>query len=253
MTELGAARLFPCAMLVRDAGWEQMERGQVDTGKATSQSRASQIALRIQKDIEDGIYGVGTRLPTETQLMERFDSGRSTVREAMRMLVARGMVETRRGSGSYCISAEPSGFSRQLQSSDLEEIYEIRAIFEVGMVGLAARKRTDEDIAAIRESLAERKESIQRLDFEAYTQADIRFHAALAKATHNKILTDFFAEWTKTLEMVLNDDEVENGFDRNDQELHELIGTSVEMGNESAARAFMRQILENDLEWIRSC
>jgi GntR family transcriptional repressor for pyruvate dehydrogenase complex len=156
-----------------------------------STSRVDFIAADIQGQILRGQLRPGERLPPERSLCALFGVGRTTIREALKSLVVRGLV-VRKGRG--VIVADPENISPP--ATDLAELavqvsirqlYEVRKLIEVRMAGWAAQRATAEDIEAIRctiEPDAAKK--------TAPANPNRTFHDALAKAVHNPALAQIY-------------------------------------------------------------
>ncbi|HEX6958623.1 MAG TPA: FCD domain-containing protein [Ferrovibrio sp.] len=155
------------------------------------------LAGRLAAAIRAGEFRPGARLPTEKQLVERYNVSRAIVREAIARLKVDGFVETRQGAGAF-VAARPGLANFRIGSgggavpaADLPHIFELRAVIEAGMAELAARRRSDADLAAIRAAFAAMEQAIAaRTDGAG---ADDRFHAAIAAAAHNPYLAQFAA------------------------------------------------------------
>lgn len=188
-------------------------------------------------------YRSGARLPSERALSARFGVGRSTVREAVRALVNLGLLSTRRGSGTT-LRSDPGGILHAsvealliVGESPVEDLFEARELVEVFLAGRAAVRRTDEDLAEISAaSLALRDEGP-----DGYAAANVRFHAAVARAAHNALLGRFMEtlvggiDFTvrATLPAVENPEETVLA--------HEAIAEAIRRGDSEAAEAAMRR------------
>ncbi|MFG3258593.1 FadR/GntR family transcriptional regulator [Streptomyces sp. NPDC048172] len=216
-------------------------------GAVRPSSLVEQAMDRLREQITGGHWPVGTKLPGETTLAKELGVGRSTVREAVRMLASAGLVKARQGSGVFVTATRPvEEWPDRLRRAALADVYEVRMLVEVQAVRLAARRRTEADRTALREALAGRRAAAE-LDDEAFVDADIALHAALVAAAHNPVLTDLFAEFAPVLRRGLvelmalvapRDQDPNHG----DAEHAALVG-AVERGEpEEAAR-----VLEEDL------
>jgi len=134
----------------------------------------------------------GDRLPTERELMARLTVGRSSLREAIKNLNAVGALEVKRGSGIFvgngdtAILAKPFAWYMLLNNSSVDQVIEARSVIEVALAGWAAERRLEEDLFSLN-ALLDKLENYKN-DKEAYIEYDIKFHLAIAKAAHNKIL-----------------------------------------------------------------
>ena len=157
-------------------------------------SLADTLAQRLQRRIAAGKFRTGERLPTESELMRMFGVGRSTVREAVRMLSDRGFLNVRQGAGTFVAAPAASDalVEQRLRRADIRELDEVRKILEAAIVERAAARRTPQDMERIESLLAQRGEAAEAGDLERCIAADIAFHAAIAEATHNEILCELY-------------------------------------------------------------
>lgn len=167
--------------------------------KTTRSSLVKQVVDQLVQRIETGSWAVGERIPSEPELVERLGVSRNTLREAVQALIHNGMLEARQGDGTYVLSSSEFGaaMQRRLQRSTVVEILEVRHGLEREMARLAASRRTDEDLALIREKLTQSQ--ALRHDAEAYTLADLDFHMAIATATYNGVMIDLYKNMTESL------------------------------------------------------
>ncbi|HVA29447.1 MAG TPA: GntR family transcriptional regulator [Candidatus Baltobacteraceae bacterium] len=163
--------------------------------RASRPKLADQVVERIRRLIDDETYARGSRLPTETELSKRFNVGRSTVREAVRVLSHMGEVSVKHGDGTFVAACAPTEhFERRLARARIDDLYEARGIIEVQTASLAAQRRTRRDIDAMRRELRKRRRAQETGDAQAFLLADFAFHAAVAKGSKNE---DYFDEKTK--------------------------------------------------------
>ncbi|MGO4751838.1 FadR/GntR family transcriptional regulator, partial [Streptomyces sp. 2MCAF27] len=113
-----------------------------------------QAAARLREEIAGGHWPVGTRLPGETTLAKTLGVGRSTVREAIRVLAGAGLVQARQGSGVFVIAAEPAeDWPARLRRAAVTDVFEVRMLVEVQAARLAALRRTDADLTTLNAAL----------------------------------------------------------------------------------------------------
>ncbi|MBL1094917.1 MULTISPECIES: FadR/GntR family transcriptional regulator [Streptomyces] len=164
-----------------------------------------QAAQRLRDQIIGGDWPVGTRLPGETTLAKILGVGRSTVREALRALAGAGLVQPRQGAGVFVIATESTeDWPTRLRRAAVGDVYEVRAMVEVQAAQLAAVRRTDDDVAALRAALEGRRTAAGS-GTAAFVDADIALHAAVVAAAHNPVLTDLFTEFVPALRQGLID------------------------------------------------
>ncbi|MFC8125048.1 FadR/GntR family transcriptional regulator [Streptomyces sp. NPDC057302] len=158
-----------------------------------------QATERLREQITGGHWPIGSRLPGETTLAKELGIGRSTVREALRSLAGAGLVKSRQGAGVFVIATQPvADWPTRLRRAAVSDVYEVRMLLEVQAARLAAMRRTDEDITAMRTALQARRATASASD-AAFVDADIALHAAVVAAAHNPVLTDLFAEFAPVL------------------------------------------------------
>jgi GntR family transcriptional regulator, transcriptional repressor for pyruvate dehydrogenase complex len=146
---------------------------------------------------------VGERLPSERELSEQFGVSRPVVREAVRALVTKGIIQSRSGSGLRVAEVDASAVSESMSlylrgsEFDFEKVHELRVLLETHIAGLAADRATDEDVAEIR-AVHERMKA-ERADVEAAARNDLEFHRLIARATHNELYVVLLESIGKTL------------------------------------------------------
>jgi DNA-binding FadR family transcriptional regulator len=155
------------------------------------------VFLQLRDAILGGEIPEGARLPNERDLAERFEVGRPTVREALRSLEALGIVEIRAGRSGGAYAARPSEATLgsalstlvSLRGASAQELAEFRLSFEADTAWWAARRADAEDIAALELLVAETRRLLKEIrdDWAPLTDADARWHEALARATKNRL------------------------------------------------------------------
>jgi GntR family transcriptional regulator, transcriptional repressor for pyruvate dehydrogenase complex len=154
-----------------------------------------QVAEQIEKRILDGELRSGDRLPTERHLAEQFHVSRTAVREAMKILAQKGLVDMRPGRGTIVIDGANAAMQDSIdlvmklrlgEVGGSNNLVEVREILEIEIAALAAARATEEEIAAMREAVKIMDETLD--DADAFIAADNRFHEALAQATQNTLI-----------------------------------------------------------------
>lgn len=215
-------------------------------------SLVEQAADELAGRIEDGEWAVGDALPGEHALAADLGVGRSTVREAVRALVSRGLVRARQGAGVFVTSATPStDWTELLRRSRVADVVEARIAVEVEAARLAAARRTTHDVDALRDALAVRAATDGSADDDAYVEADSHVHASLVAASHNLVLVELFAALAPRVRVAM----VEllavagpNSVHRHDQPAHVAIVDAVVAGDAAAAAAAARDHLQSLLD-----
>ncbi|WP_175558964.1 FadR/GntR family transcriptional regulator [Sanguibacter gelidistatuariae] len=149
-----------------------------------------QIARRLERDIRSGDIAVGAKLPSERELAIQFGASRNVVREVLRRLEAQNLIEVAPGRGSFVSehsSAQARGYDAlyRAERPTVRQLIEARIPLEVEIVGLAAERATEVDIAAMA-AANDRMATAQ--DVVAKARADLDFHDAIAAASGNPVL-----------------------------------------------------------------
>jgi DNA-binding FadR family transcriptional regulator len=153
---------------------------------------------QIREAILSGVYKPGDRLPTEAELSEMMAVGRSTVREALRVLEAQGLVDVRRGAGTFVSDDSVSGATRgevlswlAKREDSVIQILEVRTAIEWLTASLAALNRDDGVVVELREIVDEQwklaSSNDDPPDVDRLAELDVRFHVTISQASGNEI------------------------------------------------------------------
>ncbi|MED7924877.1 GntR family transcriptional regulator [Nonomuraea sp. LP-02] len=150
------------------------------------------VVEQIEEAVESGALTPGERLPSERELMVQFSVGRSTVREALRVLQARGLVRSRPGdpNGAEVLPFSPVVLKKSMTTLarvselSLGELVQFRMVLDAAAVLLAARLRTEEHLA----EMAAAVDDMKAADAAGFGAADAAFHDAVARAGGNKLI-----------------------------------------------------------------
>lgn len=150
---------------------------------------SDKVAEMMLETILSNRLKVGDRLPSERELGEQFGVSRTVVREAVRALVAKGVIEVRSGSGLRVAAVDADSVRESMSlflrggDIDFEKVHEVRSLLEVHLAGLAAERATPEDVARLAEIHAQMVS--ESADVESAARDDLEFHRRIALATHN--------------------------------------------------------------------
>lgn len=183
-------------------------------GTIIKESAPRQIAARIKALILEGKLGAFDKLPTEEELATRFSVSRPTIREMLKWLAAENLVESRRGPTGGTFVKMPTVADVRARIADVlmiaasldlftfEDVVESRYALGEICCTAAAHNHLPEDVEAMRLEIAhQRRSDLTDVEFCA---SDVRFHAALARATHNAIITALAAGAIEGLEPITN-------------------------------------------------
>ncbi|WP_321893839.1 FadR/GntR family transcriptional regulator [Paraburkholderia tropica] len=161
-------------------------------------TRAEQVVDAIGRDIVTGRLAPGAPLPGEEALLAQYGVSRTVLREALQVLAAKGMVESRQKRGTHVTLPEkwhqldPAVLSWHSQLSAnapvLLDLMEVRRIVEPAAAALAASRFSDEDKRRLAAAYDEMAKAAQSGDTEGFIAADLEFHSAILLATHNRFL-----------------------------------------------------------------
>lgn len=197
------------------------------------------IVSSLEDDIVSGRLAPGAMLPSERSLMTRFSVGRSLVRESLRVLRERGLIEVSLGRGSYVRTMSPGddGASPDLLARTgqvtARHLIAAREMLETKTAALAAANRTDEDL----ERLAAALDQLEHAPLPHAADFDLAFHTAIADASHNPVLQVMFASISSLAHQMmirsLSDDHVVGA------ELHAVLYERIAAGDVDGAADVM--------------
>ncbi|MFC7903291.1 FadR/GntR family transcriptional regulator [Streptomyces griseoincarnatus] len=169
---------------------------------------SEQVIAALRAQITSGEWPVGSRIPTEPELVEQLGVARNTVREAVRALAHNGLLDIRQGSGTYVVAtSELAGvMHRRFAGADPRHIAELRSSLESSAARLAAQRRTEKDLKQLDALLQRREEAWESGDAETFVTADATFHMAVVAASHNDVMTALYADLVEVLRDWLRDD-----------------------------------------------
>jgi GntR family transcriptional regulator, transcriptional repressor for pyruvate dehydrogenase complex len=152
-----------------------------------------QVADQIREAIFDGRFPPGQSLPAERELAQLLRTGRPSVREALRVLEAEGLIVTAGAPTRAIVASELDRPARdalinllRLRGVELDELVDLRCVLECAAVERAAKRDCSEHLADARRALEEMVSGDDDLD--AYDEVDVRFHVALARASGNEAM-----------------------------------------------------------------
>lgn len=219
-----------------------------------------EIVESLNRDIRDGLIKPGDKLPTESEIMARFDVSRTVVREALSKLQASKLVETRHGIGTFALAPQDTGNFKIAEEdfstvADVISVLELRISLETEAAGLAAQRRTDANMTTMEAALRAFQDSINH-DSDA-VPPDFQFHMEVARATGNRHFADLM---TYLGTMMIPRTRVNTPSSAPEGRLnylqrvngeHESIFNAIRNQDTDAARAAMRTHLTNSKERLR--
>ncbi|MET7328065.1 FCD domain-containing protein [Nonomuraea sp. NPDC005650] len=155
----------------------------------------------LRREIARGVWPVGTKIPSESQLAQSLGMSRLSVREAVRVLAHAGLLHTRQGDGTYVTATDESkvALRRRLDTAAAMDIIDVRRGLDLVAARLAAGRRTEEDLTAMRAALARRDTAARAGDLDGFADSDVDFHLLVADAAHNALLGDLYRSMSDAL------------------------------------------------------
>jgi len=237
-----------------------------DTGEKTGAPVFPQVARepRLSDKVADLMLETilsrklkaGDRLPSERELGEQFGVSRTVIREAVRSLVAKGIIEVQSGSGLRVAAVGPAAVRESMSlflragKLDFEKVHEVRALLEVHIAGVAAERATAVDLEGLGKVHERMRSESADGDVEAAARDDLEFHRLIAAATQN----DLYLLLMDSIGSALIDirrDNLGSGSAPTTLEQHEEILRSISAGDVTSARSSMQRHLEGVAEWWR--
>lgn len=165
------------------------------------ESLVNEIIIQLSQAILEGDFKPGDKLLSEAQLCEKLGVGRNSLREAIKMLNAIGVLETKRGQGTFLAKEishdvfNPLIFKLILEPKCAKDIYELRVLLETMVILMAIKKATAEDITEVKTIVLKTKELLENGhdNIESFVELDMQFHLTVAKATHNHLVETILA------------------------------------------------------------
>ena len=211
---------------------------------------------KIRERIVSGAWGPGDRLPKESELAAELGLSRNSLREAVRALSQLRVLEVRQGDGTYVSSLDPdlllesTGFISHLLLGDSEiELYEVRRILEASAAALAASRIDAQEKQDLAHDLQLMREA---RNVEELVEADVAFHATIAKAAGNSVLTSLLASLaTRTMRARLwHGREADGALDETRNE-HRRIYEAIMAGDPDLARAAAAAHIASSERWLK--
>jgi DNA-binding FadR family transcriptional regulator len=209
------------------------------------QNLRDRIAELIETRIMDGTFAAGTRLPTEVELQEQLGVSRTVVRDALRALEARGLIDIRRGRGTIVrpvnLEAYAEAVATFIVRSDLTmgDLMDARIVLEAALIRAAAQNREESDVRKIADAFDVFKAAADRNDTDEAARAHVAFHTALVRAARLRALSALLEPIQL---MMIATSLVPEGFDPEDDggwmvDTHEALRDAVASGDKAAVES----------------
>ncbi|WP_304157612.1 FadR/GntR family transcriptional regulator [Fusobacterium ulcerans] len=221
-----------------------------------NKSVVERITDQITNAIINGELKPGDKIPTEVELCESFGVGRNSVREAIKILEAYGVLEIRRADGTYIRQGYddkmlyPILYGIILQKDSKEQIVELRKVIDVGIFQEAMKRMTKEDFKQLEDELTKMEEKINKEipSSQEMFEADVKFHAIIVGILDNRLLESigyYVDKITKSSRIVANEYILDHGHQEDFIALHREI---IEMFREKQS-AKIHEIVEKHYKY----
>ena len=189
------------------------------------------IIDRIKTALLEGELKPGDKLPSEIEFSNSLGVGRGSIREAFKMLKALGVVEVKRGDGTYIVdsinedSINPLIFSLLLHSGTTKDLLELRRFIEKGCLEIVINKADEEDLLEIENAFKRYQQAVISKEYDKLGELDIAFHITVIKATKNayliKLGTTVIEMFSTSIKKISKINPTESG--ENHRKIYELI------------------------------
>ena len=226
-----------------------------ESGGGRAQSTAKHLGLKILR----GDLRPGAALPPENEILSEIGIGRSTLREAFRILSSKGFISSRQRSGTHVRPREewndldPMVIGWTVEVFDVDEIlfelYEYRRLLEPEAARLAAERASDEEILAIQQAFSVMLRSLGRRQDEV--EADIQLHVEIILAANNRFLTPLVTAIKSLLSIAIERSHSEPAPLVQSVEMHRAVVEAIAARDGSGAHFAMRRIVEDAISTFR--
>jgi GntR family transcriptional repressor for pyruvate dehydrogenase complex len=206
------------------------------------------VADRLTEEISSRVLEPGDLLPPERELVASFGVGRSSVREALRMLESRGLIEDR-ANGTFAVAQLTNPLNHSLNllleadEADVAELFEIRRILEGESAALAAARRTRPQLDRMADAIEGMVAGLS--SEEEFINADLRFHLNVAEATRNRVAIHLMDAIRGLLQRALSSSYHVSGSPLRAIEMHRLILEAIRDRRPDLARERMQKHVES--------
>jgi DNA-binding FadR family transcriptional regulator len=208
-------------------------------------SLAEEVAELIRGKIRSSEYVIQSKLPTEPELMKAFGVGRSSVREAIRILVNCGYLRVQQGVGTFVISVDGNEpLDRAFERGQFSDLLEVRLLLETRIAEKAALNRRSVDLRKMRDALSLRKKYVEEDNLKACIEADIAFHQAVAEGCGNSILVELYGASSKYVYEAFCQMYTSTKVFAETQDAHEQLYLAIEKQNVGQTRKVLNAIIE---------
>ncbi|MFP3596038.1 FadR/GntR family transcriptional regulator [Chryseobacterium sp. SIMBA_029] len=209
-------------------------------------SLAQEVADRLIAGIVAKEYTIGDQLPIEPELMKMYGVGRSSIREAIKILSIQGVLRVQQGVGTFVVSDNlQESLESQINRAEIEEVLEVRSLIESKIAAKAALHHNEDELKIIKSYLDLRGIMAEKNQALECYEADINFHVSIAEACGNPLLKEIYKIASKQVMRTF-----ENGHNNNtdafkaSHELHTSLYHSIKERNADRSAHIAQQIID---------
>jgi DNA-binding FadR family transcriptional regulator len=166
----------------------------LDMSVIVRKSLAEEVSIQLQEQIIKGIYRVGQKIPVEAELMKLFGVGRSTIREAIKLLSQSGHLLVQQGRGTFVgnFTSLKEPFDLKITSSSFSDIQELSGFMEAQIVNNASQNRIMKDLSKLKTAMVNCAKVLKNGDIEIYLSAHFNYYLTLAEAGKNPVVLSLY-------------------------------------------------------------
>jgi DNA-binding FadR family transcriptional regulator len=222
---------------------------------------ADVLAESLREKILSGQFGDGEDLPSERELVEQVSLSRATVREALRILEGEGLIATRigRNGGSAVVRPSAAAIERSVsifirgQRLRFEAVLEARVAIEPSSARFAAQHRTEHDLLRMEACHQDLQSASRKDDLQAYIRANLDWHVAVVRASHNELLIAFISSVSESVHKATDLDGINPVETRNAViHAHRRVMDAIRAGDGVAAERRMTRHVSAYIEHVRA-
>ncbi|MDF3291386.1 FadR/GntR family transcriptional regulator [Streptomyces silvisoli] len=220
---------------------------------ADRRSLVDTVVEQLRTQLAERAWRVGDRIPTEHELAERLSVGRNTVREAVRVLVHAGLLESRQGQGTFVRStADPAAVLRGMKQANVRDVLELRIALEAEAARLAATRRTADDLRRMRAGLRALHQHGPQPEGAIQADDDVDFHLTVVAAAHNTALSEVYGYFSSSVREALVASLGQDGMPPIDLETHTALVDAIESGDPQTAETAARNLLMSPMRAVEA-
>lgn len=225
-------------------------------------SSHDQVARALGSDILAGVYPPGSRMPVEAEILQRFGISRTVLREVLKTLTAKGFIVSKTRVGTKVLDSSHWNYfdsdvlswkvSQGFDPIFLRDLAEVRLAIEPQAAALAAARRTQEELAELRQCIADMRSATDSP--RQFAEADLGFHQVIGRASGNALMRSMAAAIETalvasfTMSSPLDTEQMHDANVRG----HEMIVDAIEARDAEAAASGMRAVIEDGVDRISS-